>query len=279
MSDDIEDKMYEFIHGKKMYGEPLFYHYTNINSFFHIVMNKNIWFSSLAFMNDTNEGINVIDSIRCSKENKDKLKSIYTPSISDALHRYFSFSATSLEDDISQWRAYTPLGQGICFGFENGFIKNKDANYIKCIYEEEEKAQVIMNAIPEDEFNDIFRTDNFSIVDAYKLNSSLLKLASQCKHQSFKPENESRWVIKAVNDVGLTEFGDYENVDFRVNDKLGLIPYIKCDIDISKIRKVIIGPQVPKENIQSLMRFMEKYRGLHGDITPCRFIESNVSLR
>lgn len=279
MSYELSDKIYEYVKGKPIFDKELFYHYTSINSFFHIIMNQSIWFSSLAFMNDTNEGINIIDSVKCSNKNREQLKEMYLSTITEALHRYYSFSATSLEDDISQWRAYTPLGQGICFGFEDGFIKHENANHIECIYDDDEKSKAIMNLIPKKEFNNIFKTNNYSISDALKLNSSLLEIAPKFKHQSFKPENESRWLIKAVYSIGLTEFPNDEEIQFRTNDKLGLIPYIHCNIDLSKIRKIIIGPQVPKENIESLHRFMNKYRGTSSDIKPCRIQVSNVSLR
>ena len=123
----------------------MYYHYTNVDALFNIVRSGNIWFSSLAFMNDEMEGYDlhsVLSDVLQMKYGSDECKSklaLVDKTIETHLRFQFSFRASTLKDDISQWRAYTELGKGACVAFEDGFIYNSKVDKVGCLYSKEDK--------------------------------------------------------------------------------------------------------------------------------------------
>ncbi len=129
----------------------MYFHYTNIESLFNIISSKKVWFSSLAFMNDEMEGFDlhtVLAEVLALKYGSEKCKStlkLIDTTIDTYLRFQMLFSATTLRDDISQWRAYTQLGQGICIEFDDGFIRERKAKKVECFYDFKSKKQAIID--------------------------------------------------------------------------------------------------------------------------------------
>lgn len=251
----------------------MFYHYTNIDSLFNIILNRKIWFSSLAFMNDEMEGFDlhgVLTEILHLKYGSEECKS--TLELIDTLidtHLRFQmlFSATTLEDDISQWRAYTKLGQGVCLEFENGFIPINKAKKIKCLYTFNQKKKAILEHQTL-KANDITLNEilnNPTEMEDYI--SLVVETLARFKNESFKPEQEVRWVIslKGLSDPNA-------NILYRPH-RLGLTTYQEVEVNLDKVKSITLGPQVPKQNLKTIEDFILK-NNCNGYVT-----KSKVTLR
>lgn len=251
----------------------MYYHYTNIKALYNIILNQKVWFSSLAFMNDETEGFDlhtVLTEVLQLKYGSDKCKNtleLIDSTIETHLRFQMLFSATTLKDDISQWRAYTQLGQGVCIEFENGFIKDRKAKKVKCLYSFNHKKQAIINdktlKANDITINRLLGTQNG--IEEYV--SSIVETLARFKNESFKPEQEVRWVISLK---GLID--PSANLLYRPH-RLGLTTYQEVNVNLDKIKSITIGPKVPKQNLKTIEDFIIK-NNCSGFVT-----KSKVTLR
>lgn len=182
------------------------------------------------------------------------------------LRHQMCFSASTLKDDISQWRAYTKLGQGVCIEFTDGFVVDPKAQKVQCLYDFDDKKTAI---VADQHLKSNDETMMRTIQTQEGLRSyikSIIQTLVRFKNASFKPEQEVRWVY---NFNGLTDAD--AQFEFRPH-RLGLTSYHKSLVDISKITSITIGPQVPTQNLKSIEDFLILKR--------CPLVEkSSVSLR
>lgn len=238
----------------------MYYHYTNIEALFHIIQNKKVWFSSLAFMNDDLEGFDlhrvmaeVMDMKYGDERCRKKMKMI-DDIIKEYLRLQLSFSATRLRDDISQWRAYTELGLGVSIGFEDGFFPDT-ARKLDCVYDFTEKKQAIIDN-PYLKANDKTLASLFDNTESgtnerlREFIGAIVDSLVSFKNKSFAPESETRWVYSAtcIDDARF-------DIKLRPH-RLGLTLYQEVDIDLSKVKRITLGPQVLPENIKTFKDFM-----------------------
>ena len=100
-------------------------------------------------MNDEMEGFDLLavlmDTLGLNEIVEDQRNEIefLRTSVETYLRWQFCFCATSLRDDLSQWRAYSPLGNGICIEFDEGFIQEPSAQKIECVYKDRLKRQLV----------------------------------------------------------------------------------------------------------------------------------------
>ena len=251
----------------------MYSHYTNIDSVFNMLQSEKVWFNSLAFMNDEMEGYDlhsVLSDVLQIKYGSDECKSklaLVDTTIGTHLRFQFSFSASTLSDDISQWRAYTKLGQGICVEFEEGFIEGENINKVECLYSKEDKRKSIIrdrNLKANDAtMNQILDTQEG--IDGFV--SSIIHSLVRFKNKSFIPENEVRWVKRFD---GLSQAKG--KVQYRPH-RLGLTMYHEVPINLKNVKKIILGPQIPKQNLKTFEDFL---------ITigcPALVVKSEVTLR
>lgn len=248
-----------------------YFHYTNIESFFYMVTTKKAWFSSLAFMNDEMEGFDLkqvleeVLHLKHGEENCRRSLHLIEETINTYLRTQMSFSASTLSDDISQWRAYTQLGLGICIEFEDGFIRQGDARKIECIYDKEEKRQAIVNnrSLKANDMTIESLLDTHDGIREYV--ESIINSLVSFKNASFKPEKEVRWITinQAITD---------KPTKFRPH-RLGLTTYKEVPIYLEYVKSITIGPQVPDQNLKSIEDFIIK-NGCSGSVT-----KSKVTLR
>lgn len=234
----------------------MYYHYTNIEALYNIIRSGIVWFTSLAFMNDEMEGLDLhqvltdVLPLKYGSEKCEKTLELIDTTIQTYLRFQMSFSASTLKDDISQWRAYTTLAQGICIEFEDGFISEGEAKKVKCIYDSNSKKQAIIN-------NEYLRANNISIqrlletprgTESYV--KSILKALVCFKNSSFRPEEEVRWVINlsGINDP-------MAKIKYRPH-RLGLANYQEVKVNLAKVKSITIGPQMPNQNLKTIEDFM-----------------------
>ncbi|MCU7943066.1 MAG: DUF2971 domain-containing protein [Candidatus Thiodiazotropha sp. (ex Cardiolucina cf. quadrata)] len=223
-------------------------------------------------MNDEKEGFDlhsVLTEVLPLKYGTDRCQNtlnLIDQSIATHIRLQLAFSASTLKDDISQWRAYTQLGQGVCIEFEDGFIANRSAKKAECLYDFEEKRRAIIEdddlKLSDDSLNKLLAKPEGS----KKYISSLINTLVKFKSPSFEPEKEVRWVYTAS---GITKSSQ---VKFRPH-RLGLTTYRAVAVNLDKVLSITIGPQVPMQNLKSIEDFLI-INDCSGFVT-----KSNVSLR
>ncbi|MCO6414106.1 MAG: DUF2971 domain-containing protein [Thiogranum sp.] len=234
----------------------MYYHYTSIGSLYEIVKTRKVWFGSLAFMNDKREGFELHSILsrseegrKCSADEQAVLDLVDT-TIDTFLRFQMAFCATSLKDDISQWRAYTPLGQGVCIEFDDNFIADPDVQKVDCIYELGEKRELLekegsllLNQQRLREFEKFPESVNEYV-------QAVVKTLPSFKHYSFRPEKEVRWVKSAEGaaDPSVT-------ILYRPH-RLGLATYTEVEVDLSFVKSVTLGPQVERQNQKTVEDFL-----------------------
>jgi hypothetical protein len=255
----------------------MYYHYTNIESLFHIIKTRKVWFSSLAFMNDDLEGFNLhsvmaeVMNMKYGDEKCQKKMIMIDDIIKENLHLQLSFSASALHDDLSQWRAYTKLGQGVAIGFEDGAFVHT-ARKLDCIYDFDEKKKAIIDnsylKANDSKLASLFDNPNGRRNEGfYEFIGAITDSLISFKNKSFSSEKETRWVFSAtcIDDARF-------NIKLRPH-RFGLTLYEEVNIDLSKIKRITLGPQVLPQNIKIFEDFMK--------INSCPAIidQSNLSLR
>lgn len=233
----------------------MYYHYTSIAALFNIITSERVWFGSLAFMNDEKEGFDlhaVLDEVLSVKHgpgNYEKSLEIIEQFTDVLLRHQLAFCASTLKDDISQWRGYTSIGQGVCIEFVDGFISDPEAKKVECIYDAAAKRQAIIH-------NENLKASDAFLAELLRENAghqayveSIIDTLVRFKSPSFAPEKEVRWVY--TTDGLRSDAG----TQFRPH-RLGLTPYREVPIDLSKVRSIIVGPKVPRQNLKTIEDFI-----------------------
>lgn len=206
-------------------------------------------------MNDEKEGFDlheVLTEVLELKHGTDHCTQAFDlidQSIDVYLRHQLSFSASILKDDISQWRAYTNLGQGICIQFDDDFISDPTIKKIECLYDFNEKKQAIINdrnLKANDETLNVILETNEGTKEYVK---SIIDTLVRFKSPSFEPEKEVRWVYTAD---GLAPSS---GIKFRPH-RLGLTAYKEVPVDLSKVISITLGPKVPKQNLKTIEDFI-----------------------
>lgn len=275
-----EEQMYElpillsvspFIHKKfhsALYENvDMLYHYTDLNGMVGIVTNKSFWASHIKYMNDSKEylhGINICNKI--INENKEKCTDANFLQFLDALsklltkeeHKVFVVSFCPNGDLLSQWRGYGQNDRGVSLGFKLEDLYSHttqiDNNYFipyKVIYDEQIQRSIIeeiirigresikrnmekypnLNSIPKDIANHIIETIRLYI--------------PLFKNESFKEENEWRFIITYFEDIDLKK-----DMQFRVR-KTAILPYVELTLHkfLHDNEEIIQSPNIPLNQI------------------------------
>ncbi|MFC3391688.1 DUF2971 domain-containing protein [Aidingimonas halophila] len=134
---------------------------------------------------------------------------------------------------------YCPKSSGYALEFsESPIIKHQDnthkiyatsddkSSLVKCVYERDLKVnricEIISSTIRDNRDNDKYLMSHIS--------SLLHDLRYQFKHPGFKEEKEYRW------------YGRYDSLmDIRTRNGV-MVPYVKVNIDITKLSAIWVGP-------------------------------------
>lgn len=247
------------------------HHYTNLNCLLSIIEKRQVWFTSLAFMNDISEGNYIFELIQ-----EELMKPAYSKLI-DAkalliLKSYltehavfnFSFSATSSNEDLNQWRSYTLPGQGVCMSFTDDIFLNEnnldvEISQLTCIYNRDEQKKIV-KSVANDLIEDLilnskpFQSLRMPISKGrsyYSRNVSILKsLVAEkyplLKSPYFSTEDETRW-IATPNADDIVKYSAHS---------LGIRPYIPININLSAIEQITIARSVLEANMIVLSRLL-----------------------
>jgi hypothetical protein len=298
------------------------YHYTSQKGLLGILQSNKLWMTNILYLNDSSEftyTLNLVESelenridklskkepVRISistlekweKEDIDEkkfqvynnLQSHYDDSTySGQFTDIYVFSLSQEKDDLGQWRGYCPKGVGFCIEFDSekisSIIKNTNYSLTKCVYDKEEKENIVKllfddleslfesSSKSESTFSS-FRTqvDDISDKDIIDIlhHVRILQISSYIKHESFKNENEYRIVQIVQNVIQNTKSNE---TSYRHGNSM-IIPYIEVSLlDNGKlpISKIIVGPtphpELSRLSVESLLK-SEKYGGVKVEIS------------
>jgi hypothetical protein len=233
------------------------YHYCPLNSFFGIVMNKNLRLSFSKYSNDPSESqIGVLVLKEIFQQSKNELEKQF---IEEAIKYHeqtknrivfnypYVLCLSEKPEDLNQWRIYADNGRGMMFSIYSSIFKAKNVFPINpsipiykqiqpnnnilyldnCIYNIKEQKE-IFKIIIDQSLPSI--TKDFSLKIAVAHFSIYLRfIAAFFKHDSFKAEKEWRLVCFPQHQKVGTD-GKYNfKVNYR-NKKSVIIPYIELPI-------------------------------------------------
>lgn len=272
------------------------YHYTSSRGLVGIIENRELWFSDVRFLNDSQEFKHFCDMVENSIRSQSAkyrqswiergckdvffdamVRNLCSGCRSDSMFQWaskyghpFVFSLSGERDSLSQWRAY---GNGeYCIGFDiEKLCRIRDFSLLKIDYSEPRGQTSLSGMIDwffEKHFQDI-RSDGS--IDPEVFYSGLDDMLSKSKADdflrnkdaAFKSENESRLVVyKSIND---------EQVFFDPTGRCP-IPRIKVksingqDAILDAIVEIICGPGADIERSEAAIRLMGQRTTQHSFI-------------
>jgi hypothetical protein len=221
-------------------GNTLF-HYTTLKGLYGMLKTGKLWATNINFLNDKKEyrhGVELFESRMKAKNIAERLRKSV---LGDLEYRPWSSYVCSFSEErnqLSQWVAYCPGGNGVMIGFDfDKLYKNiypelfagfLFASFKKCLYKLEEQEAVVEKVV-----------EIASACEGEELISAIVygatNVAPFCKHDSFRNEREWRIVLRK-----------HEGIEFREGQGL-MVPYYELDIRDAEsqewpITSIMIGP-------------------------------------
>jgi hypothetical protein len=267
--------------------EPLLWHYTSFAGLHGIVTKGDLFASSLAYLNDTEEFqytikvlLKLIEEGRLAPRNT--LRDVGRFTVAQVVQRIFDspraqplfITCFSKErDDLSQWRSYTPHPPGFAIGFQRDDLISvaelKHFTVIECDYPTkaqlfaEVKAALDASTVGMDAERDALPSNASSqdvedFVDkwAFTIVQAILDIAPKNKHPKFKAENEVRLLGHVSPTIGAN--ADLP-IEYRLSGSL-VVPYVRIPNRLpegpSPIKEILVGPCPHQEAVIAATRQM-----------------------
>lgn len=278
MMDTIVSELYEKNPTRTLY------HYTSIGGLQGIVESRGIWATEIRYLNDAKELVQTLDMflsvIRAKYESSDERTREFLRQLEEWLrhclidgHLVFVVSLSEQGNLLSQWRAYSPLGNGVSLGFDPQDLCTvapaQGYRLGKCVYDGQLQQRVIREifgqiekeAISSGPENDTGKrhpmNSYYSIFE--KFEDDLLMCAALLKHPAFREEVEWRAVSSVVK--------RYAPSDIRYREgRSCLVPYrelslVPANADRITLKEIFVGP-TPNSNLS--MRSVGMYLSSRG---------------
>ena len=222
--------------------------YITTNTLFEILKSGKIRLNSIVSMNDKTEASFLSD---LTKNYDEPLETAELSTIRANATHIISFSTNT--DNLDMWRWYGDDGKGVCLVFERDIEKDEELMQVSYV---DAKLQRRINRIRE--FLKELKKDRvdfrFHLLEDYR---------HYIKPKEYKPENESRMIVKTGKHDGwfihgdngiMTPFIDAKLVNVVNCEKDGVFPY--------RLSKVILGPKFREGTInKTQIRMMCFERG------------------
>lgn len=249
---------------QKLYAQPeneLLYHYTGYQALLSIAKSNELWATEIHYFNDASEltyAANLFKRALEKIEQQDKFDASLLSQLRDWLahrladgHMLFVCCFTEKGNLLSQWRGYTPHGNGVSLGFDPNYLLScatqQGYRLGKCIYDQTTQEQISITAIeavlsaaaahgpkqqahPSQSFHPAFAEQE----------AHLLQIAALLKNPAFEAEREWR----AVSAISLSYVVD--PVGYRAG-RSTLIPYKPLQLSLLegaplKLAHAYLGP-------------------------------------
>ena len=260
----------------------LLYHYTGYQALLGIAKSAQLWGSDIHYFNDSSElrhavrvfGLALTTVTTGSNYPTDlveQLRAWIDMRLADG-HGLFVVCFTEAGNLLSQWRGYTPHGNGISLGFDPGHLADCAAvqgfQIGRCVYSRDQQHAIGCKVVegflnfahaagPKGECE--AHPSQSYYASFYSLELDLLSIAALLKNPAFEEEQEWR-AVSAVQSNYVEHAAQY-----RVGRNM-LIPYKPFSIRKSpdksmRIEHVFLGP-TPENNLA--MSSLSKFLACHG---------------
>jgi hypothetical protein len=232
------------------------YHYTSAAGLIGIVKSRTLWATDHRHLNDRKEhriGSTLIQTELDRSGLEKEHRYVFDRFVSEVEKGFFVLSFSERGDQLSQWRAYCPDGNGYSLGFaQNNALfdsaQQNSFNLIRCVYNQEEQETLCKYLV--DGFIEVMAFEKDVVAEknvesklraffqAYQWRLALALITSALKHNGFEEEKEWRLVSQHPDDL-------LRKIAFRPG-RFGITPYFElpiCTKDSSiKFDEIIIGP-------------------------------------
>lgn len=254
------------------------YHYTNFESLYGIICNKELWLGNISGMNDKLEVVGYIDNLDLKvhksiqalydgdikSDRQKKLFARYTILFNKFLKfkeelNPFALCFSKNEDDAAMWERYANDARGVCIEFNREYLENIFSNSEFNILNENYNLDIEPNIL--ESLEKYLLTDDND--EANNILSQMLLHSCSHKHIGFSSENEVRLVTLYPEKLN----SQYEEIRYVTNNERirkvlalrleGFCKYkgISCDNLLQNlISSIIIGPR-SKQHLFDLKSF------------------------
>jgi hypothetical protein len=236
-------------------GSDLF-HYTDATGLLGILKEKSIWATSAYHLNDSREFSYAVDLIKARFEERfpreDNPAGTFHGRLRDQLLtltkdiQVFVASFSEQGDLLSQWLAYSGLGNGYAIGLSAKHFeaaKGDGFMLVRCLYEEAKQIALTDAVI------DVL-CENSSVGDeerSSRLTKALIAAAA-IKHPGFQQEAE--WRLVKTSPVG---FGMCRSTQFR-KGRNGIVPYLRAPLLTEEHARTLVPKSIhigPNDNVEA----------------------------
>jgi hypothetical protein len=234
------------------------YHYTGAAGLIGITQSGTLWATDYRHLNDRKEyriGAKLLQDELGSHRLEEKHRRAFDRLVAETQKTCFVLSFSEMGDQLSQWRAYCPGGNGYALGFKQSnalfaSAQHHHFNLVRCEYDLREQKKLCHYLVQS--FRDGMITkqswwpsdkDVPSRVRAfftrYQWNLALALVMSALKHRGFEEEQEWRLVSQYPDEA-------LHGVAFRPG-RFGVTPYFELPLklkedDPRQIDEIVIGP-------------------------------------
>jgi hypothetical protein len=243
-------------------------HYTGVGALKGIVNEEAIWATQSLYLNDYKELKHAAQILSNQlwhyeiSEDNDKIDfALGFKELLDHIDTYaervYIASFSSNENQLSQWRGYTPANKGVSITFNIEVIQrlvdeNSDFFIVPCQYNKDETEKNIENTLHNifKEFKNEIKKNCVKELRTFVFSklSDLLLIFASIKTCDFVEENEWRLII-----IKPPKYSG-DDLNFRESNSM-LIPYIKVKLNPNSEERlftfVLVGPSQPQNLLQS----------------------------
>jgi hypothetical protein len=265
------------------------YHYTSAAGLIGIVQKGNLWASDYRHLNDCQEyrlGVRLLQNEVLASGLDDEKRAVFDKLVAQAKRGCFVASFSESRDQLSQWRAYCPGGNGYSLGFgaQNPLFASAEQhrfNLVRCEYDrsrQRELCQYLVQTFIDGMVSNgtrLPREDTASRIRAfvkrYNWGLALALVVSAVKHPGFEEEKEWRLVSQYPDEA-------LYGVSFRPG-RFGVTPFFELPTGTkdspSLIDEITIGPTLNQRAARAALDLLFSKSG-----TPIGSIKlSNTPLR
>lgn len=232
------------------------YHYTGTAGLIGIVQSRKLWATDYRHLNDRKEyqiGARLLQHELRNSKLKERQRNHFERLVADTQKACFVLSFSERGNQLSQWRAYCPGGNGYALGFcqSNALFSaatQHSFNLIRCVYDRR-RQQELCRYLVESFMEGMVTKQSWwpkkdmpsrikAFFDRYQWNLALALVMSALKHSGFEEEREWRLVSQYPDEA-------LYGVSFRTG-RFGITPYFELPMDMGEsprhIDEIIIGP-------------------------------------
>lgn len=250
------------------------YHYTSMATLYNMLKNKELWWGSMASMNDREEITGFINKLfvelqkNLSWEHHNKLNCLFDSIRNSLIKKYpFAMCFSSKGDDAAQWERYADNASGVCIEINrecfDRLLVNRFGFFYDVKYEYDIRCLPLFEMIRNnviDESPIIFGSPDINEITL----DYIVAIASMYKNVSFSSEGESR-IVTPVSVVSYNNLNGkatssicYELINKQVKKvyKISLVDLSTQNQSdyFNLFSSIIIGPR-SLQNVNELREF------------------------